>query len=141
MADLNKLYDPLIKAHQANPYHFEKITAPELTIKANNPVCGDNYNLYPEINGGIIVSVYFHGYGCAVSMAASSVLAKTLEGKKIKDAIQLCSIYLDQLDGKNSTTEIPNEFSAFEAVRAFPERYNCAALVWAEMREFLLKQE
>ena len=137
MSELNKLYDPVIKAHQANPYHFKKVNDPEFTIAANNPVCGDNYKLFIERDGEVISSIHFHGFGCAVSMAAASVLAKNLEGKKIKDAIQLCSTYLNMLQSGVRNEALPNEFYAFLAVQDFPERHDCAALVWTELKKFL----
>lgn len=139
MSDLNKLYDPIIKAHQANPYHFEKITTSSDTIKANNPVCGDRYDFFVNVKDNKLSTVHFHGYGCAVSMAAGSVLSKSLEGKSIHEAINLCNYYLELLNGKEVKAKVPDEFMAFMAVRDFPARYECAAMAWMEMKKFLMK--
>ncbi len=138
MSDLNKLYDPIIKAHHANPYHFEKIANSSNTIKAYNPVCGDRYDFFVDVTDQKISKIHFHGFGCAVSMAAGSVLVKSLEGKTIKDAIRLCNEYLNLLDGKEQIM-VPEEFHAFMAVRDFPARHECAAMAWMEMRKFLMK--
>lgn len=139
MSDLNKLYDPVIKAHQASPYHFEKIANASNTIRAYNPVCGDRYDFFVDLEDGKIANTHFHGYGCAVSMAAGSVLVKSLEGKSIEEAVNFCNHYLDLLDGKEVATEVPEEFNSFIAVRDFPARYECAAMAWMEMRKFLMK--
>ena len=139
MSDLNKLYDHVIKTHQANPYHFEKITQPTATIKAYNPVCGDRYDFFVTVERLTLSSIYFHGYGCAVSMAAGSVLAKSLEGKSIEDGIKLCNDYLDLLNGTEVKANMPEEFISFKAVRDFPARYDCAAMAWVEMKKFLMK--
>ncbi len=139
MSDLNKLYDPVIKAHQAKPYHFEKITNSSDTIRAYNPVCGDRYDFFVNVADKIISTMHFHGYGCAVSMAAGSVLVKSLEGKSIEEAINLCNDYLKLLDGKEVITKVPDEFRSFMAVRDFPARYECAAMAWMEMRKFLMR--
>jgi NifU-like protein involved in Fe-S cluster formation len=72
-------------------------------------------------------------------MAAGSVLAKSLEGKTIEEAINLCNDYLNLLDGKEVITKVPDEFSSFMAVRDFPARYECAAMAWMEMKKFLMK--
>jgi len=138
MSDLNKLYDPVIKAHQANPYHFEKVTNSSDTIRANNPVCGDRYDFFVDIVDERISTIHFHGYGCAVSMAAGSILVKSLEGKSIDEAINLCNGYLDLLNGKQNKIKMPEEFQAFMAVRDFPARFECAAMAWMEMRKFLM---
>jgi nitrogen fixation protein NifU and related proteins len=139
MSDLNKLYDPVIKAHHANPYHFEKIADASNTIKAYNPVCGDRYDFFADVADQKIINLHFHGFGCAVSMAAGSVLVKSLEGKSIDEAISLCNSYLDLLNGKQSSIKTPEEYRAFMAVRDFPARYECAAMAWMEMRKFLMK--
>lgn len=139
MSDLNKLYDPVIKAHQAHPYHFEKITNSYDTIRAYNPLCGDRYDFFVTVKDNILSTVHFHGYGCAVSMAAGSVLSKSLERKSIQEAVNLCKDYLDLLDGKEVSTNVPEEFRVFIAVRDFPARYECAAMAWMEMKKFLMK--
>jgi nitrogen fixation protein NifU and related proteins len=139
MSDLNKLYDPIIKAHHAHPYHFVKKVSSSNSIKAYNPVCGDRFDFFIDIVDQKISSLYFHGYGCAVSMATGSVLAKSLEGKSIEDAIHLCHDYLNLLDGNKEISSVPEEFHSFKAVRDFPARYECAAMVWVEMKKFLLK--
>jgi nitrogen fixation NifU-like protein len=76
MSDLNKLYAPAIKSHQANPYHFVRVGNAPHTVKAYNPICGDRYDFFLDVKDNMISSLHFHGYGCAVSMAAGSVLAK-----------------------------------------------------------------
>jgi nitrogen fixation NifU-like protein len=135
MSDLNKLYDPVIRAYQANPYHFKKVEDASITVKAYNPICGDRYDFFPEVKEGVIRSFYFHGFGCAVSMAAGSVLVKSLEGKTIKEAIDLCTGYLEMLNGKSATSNA--EWNAFSAVRDFPSRHDCAAMAWEEVKKFL----
>ena len=135
MSDLNKLYDPVIRAHQSNPYHFKKVTDAPNTVKAYNPICGDRYDFFPDVKDGVIHSFYFHGFGCAVSMAAGSLLAKSLEGKTIEEAIDLCTAYLGMLSGKSVS---PNaEWNAFSVVRDFPSRHDCAAMAWEEILKFL----
>jgi nitrogen fixation NifU-like protein len=139
MSDLNKLYDLVIKAHHANPYHFKKIVQASNTLRVYNPVCGDRFDLFVDMVDRKISTLYFHGYGCAVSTAAGSVLAKSLEGKSIEEAVTLCSNYLNLLDGKGELIEVPEECHSFIAVRDFPARYDCATMAWIEMKKFLLK--
>ena len=76
MEELSKLYSPFIKAQNETPFHFEKKTDAEITLKAYNPVCGDRYELF------IAGEIYFHGFGCAISKASTSFLATVLSGKQ-----------------------------------------------------------
>jgi nitrogen fixation NifU-like protein len=135
--ELNKLYDSVIREHYAHPYHFEKRKDFHPLIKSNNPVCGDRYEFYVEIKDDKIQSVYFHGFGCAVSMASASVLSKTLEGKTIQEVRDICDLFLKTINGAEQNQFA--EFNSFAAVKNFPARYECAALAWNEMKKFLNK--
>jgi nitrogen fixation protein NifU and related proteins len=134
MNDLNKLYSPVIKEHNASPYHFQKV-AEATTVKAYNPVCGDAFEFYLQMANGKISSLHFHGYGCAVSMASGSVLVKSLEGSGVADAINTCDRFLDSLT--KEVDPVPDEWKAFAAVKEFPARHECATLAWMEIRKFL----
>lgn len=137
MSDISKLYDPVIKAHNAQPFHFQKLENAENTIEASNSICGDTFEVYFEQDTNKLLSLHFYGHGCAVSTAAASVLCKTLTGKTLDEALGLCQGYLSLIQKRNAAAIVPSEFHAFEAVAEFPERYDCAALVWEEMRNFL----
>jgi len=139
MSDIDKLYDPVIKANQLNPYRFVKVSGAAYNIKAYNPVCGDRYEFYADIDNDKNIHIHFHGFGCAVSKASGSVLTKTLDGVRVEEAIQLTNDFLDVLAGKETSGKVPDEFYAFAAVRDFPARYECAAMVWVEMKKFLVK--
>lgn len=134
----NELYHTVIQNHNKNPYHFKRISAAN-TIVSNSPVCGDKFEIYVELSGTTILSVHFHGIGCAVSKASTSVLAKLLEGRSIEEAKNLTDLFLRSIDKTQKSPEnIPDEFSAFYTVRQHPERYECAALPWLETQNFLL---
>lgn len=134
----NELYNTIIQQHNNNPYHFQKVVGRNL-ILSNSPVCGDKFEIYVEMDGKTIRTVYFHGIGCAVSKASTSVLAKHIEGLNLEEAHRLISTFLMLIDkGKNMAENAPEELTVFSAVREYPERYECAALPWQETQKFLL---
>jgi nitrogen fixation NifU-like protein len=134
---VKKLYPETIREHNAHPYHFEKRSHPSL--KAYNPLCGDKFEMYIHESGDLIDSVYFHGFGCAISKASTSILAKTLEGKRRDDAIRICDDFLHFVNQEtNQGDTVGNDvFSAFSSLHEFPERRDCATLSWREMKTFL----
>lgn len=138
--DLTKLYPAILKAHTNTPYHFEKIENQE-TIKAYNPICGDRFKVFVDYSENKIQTLHFFGYGCSVSKASTSVLAKSLEGKSLKEALQLCDHFLKFVSNESPPdgVNLSEEFLAFSGVRDFPERLECAALSWREMKKFLEK--
>lgn len=140
-ADINQLYHPVIKSHNADPFHFQKITNASFTLKAYNPVCGDKYEFYIDKNQDTILSLHFYGFGCAVSKAAGSLFVKSMEGKTIRESILLCENYLKLLKENVVDENLPKEFLCFAVVRDFPARYDCAAMACEEMLKFLKKFE
>ncbi|MCI4667571.1 MAG: SUF system NifU family Fe-S cluster assembly protein [Bacteroidia bacterium] len=135
---LKQLYKDVILVHNKNPYHFEKKEEFPVVLKAYNPICGDKFEIYLSEEAGKIKEIYFHGFGCAISKAATSVLVETLEGKPVEEATILVESYLKSLSEDTSTHEsLPQNFQAFGAAREFPGRLQCASLSWEEFRKWL----
>lgn len=135
--DLNKLYPDIVKSHTNSPYHFEKKEQADAIIKAYNPICGDRFEVYIEQDGGHLGPLHFQGFGCSVSKASTSVMVKSLEGKSVPEALRLCTNFLDYIAKKPAADNLPEEYYAFSGVHDFPERLDCAALAWREMKKFL----
>ena len=138
--DLKKLYPEILKAHNHSPYHFEKREGADKVIKAYNPICGDRFEVYINHNEeNNMNQLHFYGLGCSVSKASTSVLTKVLEGKTTDEALILCDNFLSYINKKSvaDTLDLPEEFLAFSGVHDFPERLDCAALAWREMKKYL----
>ena len=136
--DLKKLYSEIIKLHNESPFHFEKKGNDSDVIKAYNPICGDRFELYVS-QGKHKIQLHFHGFGCAISKAATSVLTKSLEGKTMEEALSLCDNFLSFINKELQDDQLilAADFLAFSGVHDFPERYDCATLSWREMKKFL----
>lgn len=134
---LRQLYQEVILAHNKNPFHFEKREAFPIVLKAYNPICGDKFELYISEEGGKIGEIYFHGFGCAISKAATSVLAEHLQGKGLDQASKIVGKYLHSLSHEGEGGDLPEAFAAFEAAREFPGRMKCASLSWEEFNKWL----
>ncbi len=135
---LKQLYKTVILKHNNQPFHYEKKETATHQLEAYNPLCGDRFDLFLEVKGGIIESIHFHGYGCAISKASTSVLAKNLEGKKIATALALCQDFQQVVSPDNEEENKHEEFEAFAAAKDFPGRLTCATLSW-EVVEFFLE--
>ena len=141
---LKELYQSVILQHNKVPYHYEKKTDAVQQIEAYNPLCGDRFDIYIEMEQEQIKQIYFHGFGCAISKAATSVLAKHLENKSISEALALCATYHEITNPESVTTKnivIEEELEAFEAAKHFPGRITCATLSWEAVEDFLKKLE
>lgn len=134
---LKQLYQSVILQHNKSPYHYQINEAAPHQIEAYNPLCGDQFKLYLDIQEGKVHQASFHGFGCAISKSATSVLIKQIEGKSIAEIQELCATYRTVTDPaiKEITTK-EEELLAFEAAKAFPERLKCATLSWEALEAF-----
>jgi len=137
---MKSLYGDLIKQHQKNPYHFLKKEDVELSLRANNPICGDRYDLYIENEENVLSTLHFHGFGCALSKASASIMVETLEGKSYEEAKEICQNFLDYIHDKTNGEVYTEAFKAFEALHTQTARIDCVALTWKEMLSFLQTQ-
>ena len=135
---LKNLYKTIILRHNNEPFFFEKKENLTHVLQAYNPICGDKFQLFFEIKNGVIEDLSFHGFGCAISKASTSVLVKNLKNKKIGEALLCCQEFQNIVDGK--TKNASEEMEAFSAATDFPGRLKCATLSWDEMMKFLESQ-
>lgn len=81
------IYHEMIVDYSRNPVNFGKIENPDVTFHDANPLCGDSIDIDMKIDDdGSISDIKFHGKGCAICMACSSVLTEITKGKSISDA-------------------------------------------------------
>ena len=104
------LYREEILEHWQNPSNFGKFDDADLVIDQVNPLCGDKVTFFfkfsqKHLRGGVRASsrehlggdlsdvmiddVSFTGSGCAISIAASSMLSEYMKGKKVSSLSKL----------------------------------------------------
>ena len=54
-----------------------------------NPLCGDELEVFLQVDEERIREVKFQGKGCAISQASMSMLTDTLKNKSLKDTLAL----------------------------------------------------
>ncbi len=79
MADT--LYREEILEHYRNPQHFGKPKSHTVSSKQTNPFCGDEVELFFRVKNDVVTDVGFEGVGCAISIAAASILTEFTLGK------------------------------------------------------------
>ena len=135
---IKALYQKVIVRESKSPYQYEKPESFDLFIEADNPVCGDRFELFFSLDGKKITSAHFKGYGCAISKAATSILLKKVEGKDIPAAMEIISHFLDFIRNEKSTISpehLDEDLQAFAAARDFPERQSCVTLSWEALEQ------
>lgn len=80
---IDQLYREQILEHWRSPQNFGKLAHPTHEAFLNNPLCGDEIGIQLRIKDDSVNEVRFYGAGCAISMAAASMLTEIILGKKI----------------------------------------------------------
>jgi nitrogen fixation NifU-like protein len=88
MSDLRELYQQVILDHNKNPRNFHELPNATKAVDGYNPLCGDHYKIYVEVDGDKIKDIGFTGNGCAISKASASVMSSTLKGKSTASALR-----------------------------------------------------
>ncbi|MDH5604869.1 MAG: SUF system NifU family Fe-S cluster assembly protein [Cyclobacteriaceae bacterium] len=131
---LEKLYKKYILEHSKAPFHEYENREASHIIKAYNPLCGDKFTFYFDIEDGHVTRASFSGYGCSISKASSSILTKKMTGMALEELTKLIENFLNIVSEEHpvSAGELTDdeELLAFSGARDFPERKQCATLGW-----------
>ena len=79
------IYHEMIIDYSRNPLNYGEIENPDVTFHDSNPLCGDSIDIDMKIDDSKISDIKFHGKGCAICMACSSVLTEITKGKNIDE--------------------------------------------------------
>ena len=79
------IYHEMIVDYSRNPINYGEIENHDVTFHDSNPLCGDSIDIDMKIDDNKVTDIKFHGKGCAICMACSSVLTEITKGKSIDD--------------------------------------------------------
>jgi nitrogen fixation NifU-like protein len=79
------IYHEMIIDYSRNPINYGKIEDHDVTFHDSNPLCGDSIDIDMKFNDNKVSDIKFHGKGCAICMACSSVLTEITKGKTIDE--------------------------------------------------------
>ncbi len=83
------IYHEMIVDYSRNPINFGEIKDHDVTFHDSNPLCGDSIDIDMKIDDNKVTDIKFHGRGCAICMACSSVLTEITKGKSLDDVRKL----------------------------------------------------
>ena len=140
MEDLTDVYNELIMEHSMNSYNKKELKCADFCKLGHNPNCGDEITLEVKMNGNIIEDMAFHGHGCAISQASTSVMIDTLKGKTIEEAKEIVKTFIEMIkrETKNEAELEKLEGAiAFKNISNMPARVKCALLAWHTIEKIM----
>ncbi len=130
MAELRDLYQEVILEHSKKPRNYRALEAANHKAEGYNPLCGDHFTVYLDVEDGKIRDVAFQGSGCAISKASASMMTQAVKGKSTEEAEKLFEKFHHVVTGREGTVEDLGKLAAFAGVSEFPVRVKCATLAW-----------
>lgn len=94
------MYSEKVMDHFNNPRNVGEIEDPSAVGQVGNPKCGDIMKITMRIEDEVITEAKFKTFGCGAAVATSSMATEMVQGKSIKEALQLTNkAVTDALDG------------------------------------------
>jgi nitrogen fixation NifU-like protein len=131
--ELNELYQQVILDHSRKPRNFHVLPDANRSAEGNNPLCGDHYTVFLQLENDVIKDISFQGAGCAISKASASMMTDYLKGKTVAEAEKTFAEYQKMVTSGGTDEEAMGKLAAFAGVRHFPMRVKCAILAWHAM--------
>jgi nitrogen fixation NifU-like protein len=110
------IYTEIIIDEAKNAQNQGSIENPDISQHDANPMCGDSITLQMKITGNSISDIKWHGDGCTICKACTSVLTQIIKGKDIDVAKNL------------KKEEILSELGLEHLIKQSPVRIKCALL-------------
>ena len=88
------LYSETLLDHFRHPRNYGALAAPDISYESFNPLCGDRIRLELKLENSTVTEAHFVGDGCAISIAAASLLTELILHKATH---QLTTISDEQL--------------------------------------------
>ena len=124
--ELQAAYKRLILPENKAPYHFEE-RVEGTSVEAYNPMCGDKYHLHLSED---LDEVHFHGIGCAISKASTSLLLREIEGKTPEEVIAFCKDFIAAVDKGETSQTFSEPLNVLISLKEFDGRVDCIQLSW-----------
>lgn len=132
MPDLRDLYQEVILEHSKAPRNYRQLAVANHHAEGFNPLCGDHFTVYLDVDGDSIRDVSFQGSGCAISKASASMMTQAVKGKSKAEAAKLFDTFhkLVTTGETNGNQSDLGKLAVFSGVSEFPVRVKCATLAW-----------
>ena len=136
LRDVRDLYQDMILEHSKKPRNFRSLPQANRKAEGYNPLCGDHFTVFLQLENDEVKDISFEGSGCAISKASASMMTASLKGKTKSQAQELFArfhrLVTSQATDAHDGVDI-GKLVVFSGVSEFPVRVKCATLAWHTM--------
>lgn len=108
-----------------------------LKVNTNSESCIDNLDFMMKIEDGVVKDIRFDGEACAISTSATSIMIRSLIGKRIDEVKEILLNYRKMINEEDYNSEILGELNVYDEICKQPNRKNCALLPSIAVNEML----
>jgi nitrogen fixation protein NifU and related proteins len=135
---LEELYKEVILDHYRDPRNKGRLDPHDVALERNNPLCGDEIELFVKFDGEKIDGIAFEGKGCSISLASASMMTEKIKGIDTKEAIELTESIKRMMGGEEEgDPKALGDLVSLKGVVKYPVRIKCALLGWNTLQEAL----
>lgn len=135
---LEELYKEVILDHYRQPRNKGRLDPHDVVLERNNPLCGDEIELFVKFDGENLEGIAFDGKGCSISQASASMMTEKVKGLSAKDAAQLAETIKSMMAGETEGDQNQlGDLVSLKGVVKYPVRIKCALLGWNTLVEAL----
>ncbi len=146
MPGLEDLYREIILDHYRTPRNRGELPPPAAHAVGHNPLCGDEIDVYLQVNDDVVTDVKVGGQGCSISQSSASMMSQAIKGHSVAEVRALVRRFKGMMSIDEDAAEgeqIPDadiklgDLEALQGVVKFPVRIKCATLAWNTLIEAL----
>ena len=145
MPGLDDLYREIILDHYRSPRNRGELPPPASHAVGHNPLCGDEIEVYLDVQDGIVTDIKVGGQGCCISQSSASMMSQSVKGKPVAEVRALVHKFKSMMSieeaDENAADVKLGDLEALQGVVKFPVRIKCAVLAWNTLTEALAQAD
>ncbi len=138
LVSLDELYKEVILDHYRAPRNKGRVDPHDIALERNNPLCGDELELFVRFDGETLEAIGFEGKGCSISQASASMMTEKVKSLPVKEAAAVAESIKKMMAGdqEGDPAEL-GDLVSLKGVVKYPVRIKCALLSWNTLLEAL----
>jgi nitrogen fixation NifU-like protein len=135
---LEELYKEVILDHFRGPRNKGRLDPHDVSLERNNPLCGDEIELFLKFDGEKLAGIAFEGKGCSISQASASMMTEKVKGLDVKEVVEMTASIKRMMAGEEEgDPKLLGDLVSLKGVVKYPVRIKCALLSWNTLEEGL----
>src|SRR3954451_21638268 len=85
MPGLEDLYREIILDHYRTPRNRGELPPPAAHAIGHNPLCGDEIDVFLQVDGDTVTDVKVGGQGCSISQSSASMMSQAIKARTVAE--------------------------------------------------------